>query len=170
MANLSIEAVCFSRETYCLIESFECGDSDYAKLCEDWIKGVPPHQCAFLSIEKRKTRVWIFTYLGVVIGYGSLGPNKFEGKTIGYIPMFAVASDYQSKEINGQRVSKFIINFLLDKSRELDWPRVCLMVGKENEKAIRLYRSMGFSSFKDLDKFGNMRMCIQLKIGAPSIS
>ena len=105
-----------------------------------------------------------------VIGYGSLGQNTADGKPIAFIPMLAVSEPFQGREVGGKKVSHHILDDLIRSAREQNHERVCLLVNKSNERAIRLYSSFGFSTYGNELKYGNLRMCKKLIDGDSSIS
>lgn len=162
----TIEKIEFSRATYHLIENFRCGDDPSARLAEDWLKGVPPDNCAFHSIEKYGTRVWIYQLQDCVVGFGSLGPNKADGESIAFVPMLAVASAFQgAKAGSGIKYSHHILSDLIQASTELHMPRICLLVSEDNHRAVKLYSNFGFVKFGGKMKYNNIRMCKCLKEG-----
>lgn len=162
LLDQQIKKIEFSRETYFLIERFECGEDDFAKRAEDWLKGTPPDECAFKSIEERNTKVWIYIVEDCVVGFGSLGPNKADNQDISFIPMLAVGSNFQGKTNDDKKISDHIIEDLIEEARETGKPLLCLFVSKHNFKAVRLYEKHGFSAYADGLRHNLIRMCKRL--------
>ena len=135
----------FAREHLKLVESFDCGDEYYSA----WIRD--PFQGALFSISKHGNSVWLYVVEECVVGYGSLGLNKWRfpppdgpKQTVGYIPMLAVASAFQGMPLQGDRYSTQIILDLKEEAKRRSYGKLCLMVHEENTAALRCYTDCGF--------------------------
>jgi L-amino acid N-acyltransferase YncA len=160
LMSAKIETILFSKESYRLIEKFDCGETIYAKFCMDWLKGVPPDPCAFQSIEKHGSRVWIYQIEDCVFGFGSLGKN---GKDA-FIPMLAVAKAFQGRELDGKKYSNHILEHLIAEAQKLELKRLCLYVSNENANAKALYKKFGFQEYGGVLNYGNIRMCRSMEL------
>ncbi|UII54539.1 GNAT family N-acetyltransferase [Cytobacillus spongiae] len=84
----------------------------------------------------------IALYLAVegdeVVGYCSLCPYKEDVGSL-YIPLLNVRPDY-----HGKKVGKLLVLKALEKTIELNWPRLDLYTWPGNTKAVPLYKKTGF--------------------------
>lgn len=169
--ELQVEA--FSQSLLSAVQGFECGADLSAAFAAQWIKSPLPFPGALKSMEEHGNSVWLY-FLDVVaieerhlVGFGSLGVTRWaidppDGprRDVGFIPMLAVASQFQGKPtIKGQRrYSHFIVEDLIGKARERGFRELCLFAHKENGRAIRLYGAYGFQPVGVPDVRGNLRM------------
>lgn len=158
--QIEIRKVVFSKATYNHISDLKCGESQYARLAENWIKDAPPMSCAFKSIADCGTRVWIYLLDDCTVGFGAVGENWKRNKKYAYIPMLAVSKNFQSKKYrDGENYSDFIISDLINCAGELEHRKLCLLVHKDNCPAIKLYKKYEFKTDEKELKYGNIRMC-----------
>jgi ribosomal protein S18 acetylase RimI-like enzyme len=88
-----------------------------------------------------------------IVGFSSLGtttwkvpPPDGDRRTLGYIPMLALASGFQGKQCSsGRRYSDLIMEHLLTASQQQGFREVGLLVDPDNQKALCLYRRFGFT-------------------------
>ncbi|MEM4222015.1 MAG: GNAT family N-acetyltransferase [archaeon] len=92
--------------------------------------------------EEKKVFSYVFEENSEIIGAGDIFKDGDQG-VIGLI----VRKAYQ-----GRGIGKFILSYLLSKSKDLGIKFVLLVVKKENLVAKRLYEKFGFVKLKDLDE------------------
>ena len=151
----------FTRNDLAELVHFDCGSEDsWARTATEWIVG----NDVWESIEKRKTKVWLYrNESGVIVGYGSLGltRRKWPPPDGGYVNLLIVPMLGMDYRFHGQppdpnfRYSNQIISHLRFEAIQVyqslanaggsTLPLPTLFVHRDNVRAIRLYERFGFA-------------------------
>lgn len=103
---------------------------------------------ALQSMRDYGTDVWLF-YLGEhIVGFGSLGPTQWNGKTIGFIPQLGLCVDFHGQPAEAPRHERFswqIMGHIVATAQAKHYPAIALSVDCENQKAKRFYENIGFA-------------------------
>ncbi len=162
----------FSRDSLSLVQEFNCGSEEWAEFAARWIKEAPPFQGALKSMEKHGTRVWLYFACvdehteEILVGFSALGLTKWSipgasdpKRTVGFLPMLAVAAAFQEKLApEGKKYSHFIMEDVMSMACKSNMSELCLYVHPGNIRAINLYKRFGFRQILDEDCHGNLRM------------
>src|SRR3990172_3201822 len=127
-----------------LFAAFDCGTTLPAQLAAEWIKG----PMAIRSL-RRGNKIW--AYFGssdALVGFGSLGTTKWsmpppDGEKIelAFIPMLAIALEFQGKPVGCRcrdRFSGQLLSDLISKAAALQLPLLGLFCDPANVKAMAL--------------------------------
>lgn len=80
---------------------------------------------------------------GILSAFISFYCNNYKEQT-GYLTMIAVKSDYRN-----MGVAKLLIQYAIGFLQNIGFKYFRLEVGRQNEKAIALYKKLGFTVFKE---------------------
>ncbi len=140
------------------VQKFDCGDAEYEREVELWIKGSGAGvDCAVNSMDRaeRPSRVWLYELSDALVGYGALAQSEWRwlGKKDPFIPVTLIVwvgldKSYQGKP-PGPIEEKYAVQIMDDlieeaKKDAVTHPVLGLFVHKDNAKAIRLYRWYNF--------------------------
>ena len=149
-----------TREDVKDLAEFDCGREEiWSRAATEWIIGSDVWE----SIEKRKTKVWLYrNEQDVIVGFGSLGETRrpwppLDGKyaRLLFIPMLGIDYRFHGQPPEEQfRYSRQIIRHLQFEAIQLfsshqeagrsTLPYLTLLVHCKNARAIRLYEKFGF--------------------------
>ena len=170
---VDLQVVEFSAKYLPRVKDFDCGNEEWAIWAADWIKNAPPFTSALRSIRDYETQVWLYYVFvevldeEILVGFSSLGITNWRipgpedpKRTVGFIPMLAVARSFQGKSASseGKRYSRLIMDDVISKAREHGRSELCLTVDPKNHRAIRFYEQAGFRQIEGPDTHGNLRM------------
>ncbi len=143
------------------VQGFDCGDEPYEKEVSEWLKG--PSGAGIdsalnsISDPARPSRLWLYKLGEEVVRFGALskttwrwpGKNNDPTLPLSIIIWFAVQKAYwgQPPGPKDSRYSAVILDDLIAEAR-LDaktHPVLGLFVHKDNERAIRFYKGVGFN-------------------------
>lgn len=136
-----------------LVAGFHCGEEAWASELSDYIRGKDP----FYYARKRGTRTWLYSDAsGAVVGYGCLGtyrcPDLFpeDPETqVQIIPNLAIHADHQRRGYATYICKDLLREAASEYGRAVEGtinlqPLVVLFVHPQNDKAIGLYKKLGF--------------------------
>ena len=168
---MALTIVEFSAEYLPRVQHFECGSSASAELAAEWIQQEPPDKGALYSMQEYGNTVWLYFTSGgkELVGFSSLGitrwpipPPDGAKREVGFLPMLAVASQFQGKSCGRgrrrRRYSDLILGDTISKARQRGLGELCLFVHEENMRARRLYARHGFEAIGETDDRGLIRM------------
>ena len=130
---------------------------EYSKCSNIWNMNAQPLVEKWLQeIAEGNRLVFIYKINGEFIGEGALvldtgDPDyTIDGKRV-YVSRMIVKKEYRGRGIGSQ-----ILEFLINKAREMGFSEMSIGVDKDNENALHLYRKYGFSEilFDGADKDG----------------
>jgi ribosomal protein S18 acetylase RimI-like enzyme len=174
---VDLTAVDFSAPYLSRVRDFECGEEPWAVMAANWIKQAPPFDGALKSMAKHGNCVWLHfletpgTAEQHLVGFSSLGVTRWSipppdgpKRTVGFIPMLAIASAFQGKRIGetAVRYSDAMVQHVVDKARERAYRELCLFVDANNAKATSLYTRCGFVVLGGRDHRNLLRMLKRL--------
>jgi ribosomal protein S18 acetylase RimI-like enzyme len=166
-----VKKIPFEADLLPLVQGFDCSEVYPPKFWEqeinEWIQMEPEEGdgALYWLAQGRGTQIWLYANdNNEVIGYGSLCPSRWPDPSvieqapkikkipISLIPAVGINRRFQGGPDGvekGQKYSRKIMNHLVHEARKhLDrWPFLGLYVHPQNEKAIRLYLTIGFQSF-----------------------
>ena len=130
---------------------------DYGKCSNIWNMRSQPLAGKWLEEIKSGNRaVFIYKINGEFIGEGALvfdtgDPDyTIPGKRV-YVSRMIVKKEYRGRGIGGE-----ILDFLIEKAKEMGFEEMTIGVDKDNSAALHLYRKFGFTNvlFDGADKDG----------------
>ena len=141
-----------------MYEFIQLSPKDYHKCAAIWdMKSNPRRTKAWLKQIKSGSRVvWVYTENGAFIAEGALvfdnGDRDYTipGQRV-YLSRMIVAPDRRDQGIGG-----LLLDFLIEKARELGYAEMSLGVDKVNVRARHLYEKKGFDTviFDGADEHG----------------
>lgn len=146
----------FTAELLSYVREFDCGSEPFEQELAGWIR---EHALQEIKHTKGKTQVWLyFTAAKELVGYGSLGttrwpyPDAGSGRlTLAIIPNVAIQKIFQGKPDGPpqNRYSTLMVEHLVSEAIALpkDQPLIGLFVHPDNQRAIKFYERMNFTSF-----------------------
>ncbi len=156
---VTLRKVTFSADRLAEVEKIDCGEEEWSREAERWIKGIPGQcsDCA-LGVIELGTDVWLYkTEDGQLVGFGAVGPRdwrlpkpKDKPKRISTIPWVAIQKKFRKKPEGaspGEWFSGQILDDLINEARghpERE-PFVGLCVHPNNLAAIKVYERAGFA-------------------------
>ncbi len=160
------------------VAGFSCGDEAWSRSATEWIRASD-----VLDSMKRGTKVWLFESAeGEVVGFGSVGRTRWRwplpdgGYTpILLIPMLGLDTRFQGQPPDpdwryARQIMSHLIHAAVEMSREaavqsgtpVNW--LALMVHRDNQRAIKLYKKCGFELIPDVVRYKD-HLVMKLWIG-----
>lgn len=159
-----IKVLKFGPDLLVKVSSFECGEEVWSVFAAEWIKETSIPQCAIVSAKKHGTKVWLFTQGSDVVGFGSAGSTKIDGRKVSFLPMLAIDSKFQGRTYrDGKKYSYFVLEFVLKKLCEQSSNLICLYVDSDNVRAIKLYERFSFSVAASFERHGREFVVMTVK-------
>ena len=140
------------------VQEFDCGNAPYEREVSAWLKGRDAESASASILDaERPAKVWLYKSAdGTLVGFGAIAPSKWRwtSKKDPYIPITVIIWVGLQRQFQGKpdgprngRYSVLIVNDLIKEAEaeRADRPVLGLAVHKDNERAIKLYRSFGFT-------------------------
>ena len=155
----------FTEATWDEVQGFDCGDKPYQLEVSNWLKGELGKDSALSAIKntERPATIWLYQLEDRrLVGFGALGKSewRWKGKKDPKIPVtliiwYAVQKEFQ-KQPPGPPEGHYSAQILDDLMAvalddQLTHPVLGLCVQAENQRAIDLYKRVGFT--ESLDPF-----------------